>query len=121
MSPHCPTTAPHNPTPTQNLTPNRSTQRPPTNFDTRPSQMQMWDFITHTPPDATPVIREVHPIPEPEASQNTVHTTDLGNTPPELQPELFLPTPPIQRALNCDLSNAPWGDYAHYHTPHNHF
>jgi len=121
MSPHCPTTAPRNQLHTQNLTPNRSTQRTPNHNKTRPTQQQMWDFVTRNPPDVIPAIREDNPPLDPEASQNTVHTNALSNTPLDLQPEPFPPTTPIQRALNCDLSNEPWGDYNHYNIPHNNF
>jgi len=121
MSPHCPTTAPRNPIPPQNSTPNRSTQRPPTNFHTRPSQMQMWDFVTRNPLPATPITAEVNPTPEQELSQEIVNTTGFGNILPEQQPEPLLPPPPLQRAIQHDPSNEPWGDYAHYNIPHNHF
>jgi len=121
MSPRRTTPAPSNPPPTQNLTPNRPTQRTPTNNTKRPTQKPMWAFLTRTPSAATHALRDDHQTTEPEASQTTVHTTALDNTPMEQQPEPFLPTPPIQRVLNCDLSNAPWGDYVHYNKPHNHF
>jgi len=83
--------------------------------------MQMWDFVTRNPPDATPITEEVNPTPEQELSPDRIHLTDFSNTPPERQPEPLLPPPPLQRAIFNDPSNEPWGDYAHYSTPHNNF
>jgi len=120
MSPQCTNPAPRTPPPTSNLTPNRPTQRLPNNSHARPSQMQMWDFVTRIPPTTT-AIEEVIPTPAPDLSQDIVHTPDLSHTPPEQQPEPFLPQPSFQQAIQHDSSNEPWGDYAYYNLPHNHF
>jgi len=119
MSPQRTNTAPSTPTPTSNSTPNRPIQRSPNNSHARPSQMQMWDFVSRILPP--PPIVEVNPTHVPDLSQDTTSTPEQTNTPVERQPEPFFTQPSLQRSLQHDSSNEPWGDHSYYNQPHNHF